>query len=341
MEISILHSKIRNFSPAFFIKIAISVLLSYTLISCEGPQGKDANETCKQCHNSGTELLARQMQFGSSMHLNGTNYKYNEPECATCHTHEGYTEAMQTGENFTITDISNPSPVTCRTCHKIHEKYDSTDWELRTTNSVILQATGEEADFGKANQCANCHQPWKVNPLPVIGEGSLTIASAEYGPHHSPQAALFKGIGGFEYPGIEYPSSSHKDNITNACITCHMAEAIGNEAGGHTFSMVYFEGRSKTNTAGCLSCHTDEIELNNLVYDVQEHITLLTNQLYSELFAEGIVDTTGKLNVPVTLSPEHAYAYLNYITVVGDRSKGIHNYPYIRKLLESSIQALQ
>lgn len=61
---------------------------------------------------------------------------------------EGFTERIAAGTFEISADIKNPSPINCRTCHKIHKTYTSSDWALTTDAPVILQLTGDTFDEG-------------------------------------------------------------------------------------------------------------------------------------------------------------------------------------------------
>ncbi|MBN2519149.1 MAG: hypothetical protein JXB17_01480 [Bacteroidales bacterium] len=338
----------KGYIITFLTTLFTLIICSITIFtSCKGPQGEDANETCIQCHNDGTTLLARQLQAANSVHLTGGNFERNSSDCAPCHTHEGFVERILTGDD-TSSVPKDPTAITCRTCHMIHINYDSTDWALRSTEPVTLWTNNEILDLGKSNLCANCHQPRVINPLPVSNGANITLTSSRWGPHHSPQASLFAGKAGYEYTGVSYTSSAHSAMLPDACITCHMADPYGAQAGGHTFNMTYeSHGNTEFNLTGCFNggCHSSgEEALIEKIEITQEEIEGLIDDLYLELVDADVIDTSNGgsvLKTPVTLPPDIAGAYLNYITIEEDRSLGIHNYHYIKELLESSIEALQ
>ena len=73
------------------------------------------------------------------------------------------------------------------------------------------------------------------------------------------QGIMLAGTGGVEFAGTAtYGNSPHTTAITDACVTCHMAEAYGSQAGGHTWNMTYdYHGQETLNDAACQTCHTD------------------------------------------------------------------------------------
>jgi len=322
----------------FFIGIGLSFLTG-----CEGPAGEDASETCSQCHNNTDVLSAKIAQASNSAHMSGETFARADADCAPCHTSQGFAEVMMTGEMETSAAISNPAPIGCKTCHKIHQNYDTTDYALITTDPVTLWANQETIDIGDGNLCASCHQPRIADPMPVVGGSNVSITSPYWGPHHGTQSAVIAGTTGYEISGTaSYPSGNpHK---SAGCNTCHMAEPYGNMAGGHTFSMTYESHGSETElVAGCNVCHSslEEFDYNDVMTDVE---SLLTD-LETELVNAGIYDAaTGRPDVSfgssLDLTADEAGALYNYLMIHEDRSMGIHNPGYTKALLQNSIEAL-
>ena len=327
--------------------------VAFMLTSCEGPMGpagangadgangKDANETCKKCHNSGSELVAKELQWSTSVHASGAHIDRNAYNCAICHTNEGFIERVATGKDSVSVPI-NPTPISCRTCHKIHTDYDSTDWALRYTDPVQLMINSQKTiDLGDGNLCAKCHQPRLPSPMPVLGGDSVKITNTHWGPHHGPQSALLKGTGGYEFPGsVAYTNSKHSTQIANGCITCHMADPVyadeeGPTAGGHTYKVA--DDNGKINTNGCLSCHSNATDLNNTITAKQTEIEGLLSQLETKLTNAGLLSNGAP--VAKKMSANQAGAVLNFLLVEEDRSGGVHNYNYTKALLQNSIDA--
>ncbi len=310
--------------------------------SCEGPaglDGQDANETCAQCHNNGTLLLAKLSQTANSQHQMGTSFERNGSSCAPCHTHAGFLEVLATGAQSTTGDMSNPLPVNCRTCHNIHQNFDTTDYSLTTTAAVPLWINGVEVDLGDAsNGCVNCHQPRIPDPLPAIGGGEVTITSSRWGPHHGTQAAILYSTAGYEIAGSEdYGADGSHPHTLAGCTQCHMADPLGTFAGGHTFSMT--DGETE-HVEGCTQCHTDieEFDLNGAVTEIEG----LLDQLHTALVNAGYVnESSGLVNAssssPLVVSSDMAGAILNYYMVEEDGSMGVHNPKYVKALLANSL----
>ncbi len=201
---------------------------------------------------------------------------------------------------------------------------------------------GGTVDFGNGNLCINCHQsrPYEV---PVIGSDSTAITSSRWGTHHGPQSALVFGLGGFEIAGSEsYPEqgSGHASVIADGCITCHMAEAFGNSAGGHTFNMTYqYHGGTEPNVVSCTVCHAGAEDFN--LNGSQDEILALLHELEDLLIQEGVLNPNSGLWNTGTYPTNVAGAALNYRFIEEDRSLGVHNYKYAKALLTNAIEAIQ
>jgi nitrate/TMAO reductase-like tetraheme cytochrome c subunit len=328
--------------------LSIGIGMSF-LSSCEGPAGlagTDANESCAQCHNNDGVLEGKILQASNSQHQMGTSFERNGTDCAGCHTSQGFMEVLATGSSTTASAISNPVPVGCTTCHHIHESYDSTDYALRVTEPVTLDMNGVTLDLGNANVCVTCHQPRTPNPVvDMTSTAMVTITNSRWGPHHGTQAAMIGGTAAYEVEGsVSYPSSKSA-HYNAGCNTCHMAEAYGSQAGGHTFGMTYeYHGSDAIWTNGCLDCHSgigDKVpspDYKGTMTEVEGLLATLKTSLEDAdiLDEEGLVNTSS--TSPISLTVDQAAALYNYYYVMEDRSMGIHNPTYTKALLQNSIE---
>lgn len=336
----------------YLIPVVIYSIFSFQLLmsGCtkEGPQGppgadgKDATETCTTCHNFSEFLLEKINQHNKSVHASGLNINRNGDGCAHCHTSQGFVRMIKEG-SFGV--VNNPNPINCRTCHPIHESYNaSLDYKLRTTNPVNLNVGTGPYDRGNSNLCANCHQARTINPYPIAGGPDVTITNPRYGPHYGPQANLLIGRGPYEIPGqLNYVNSPHSQ-ISDGCITCHMATpANGIASGGHQMNVSYvsYTGATAWNYNGCVKCHTDVNAMAQLRAQHREEIMNLQYALRDKLIEKGLLNQSELVPVPKTMSPNEAGAILNYKFVYGDQSYGAHNYPYIKALLVNTLASLE
>jgi formate-dependent nitrite reductase cytochrome c552 subunit len=314
-----------------------------------GPTGSDGiagTTNCVQCHGSSQKITAKLFQWEHSVHATGGNFDHNAPNCAICHTSQGFLERIATGATQTAATIQDPLPQNCYTCHKIHTTYTEADWAFTQTQPVTLWVGGQTLDFGKANLCISCHQSRTYTPAlpdPNTG-GTVNIQTTRYGTHHGPQGVMLPGLNGYEVPGpVPYENSAHTmllaNNFKNACITCHMGTAQGVESGGHTFRVISEEG--VINTAACVECHPVAADLNALVDDRQAQIEAKLAELEALLVARGKYNATTGQNTKGDYTGHEAGALFNFKFVEEDKSRGVHNFKYAYALLTNSIASLQ
>ncbi|MEJ2215404.1 MAG: hypothetical protein P8099_02200, partial [Gemmatimonadota bacterium] len=288
--------------------------------------------------------LSRVLQYEHSVHYTGGNFeRASDKVCAVCHSNEGFVERIANGTDTIATAPTNPTPPNCRTCHMIHTNYDSTDLRLRTTAPVTLLINGKTVDLGKggeANLCTECHQPRVPDPMPVINGDSVTIASPYYDMHHGTQGAVLAGTGAFEFQGsqtiVEGPMA-HGYKL-GGCPVCHMANAYGWQAGGHTMNMTYtLHGSVEPNLAGCTSsgCHITATTFDRL--GVQTQVATMLDSLQTLLQAKGILDSSGSV-VLGRYSANLTAAYLNWSMFSQDGSMGVHNPEYVEAVLQNTIE---
>jgi len=313
----------------------------------EGPPGQDgvnAAETCTQCHNNSTEIFAREVQYSNSVHFLGGNFeRANSASCSTCHSHEGFANQLA---GDPAVSISNPSPINCRTCHEIHTTFTDADWALTTMAPVtLIQDPTTTVDYGEGNLCSNCHQA-RATTLPVLGGDPVTVSS-RYGYHHGPQAQSLGGLGAIQLgtaPNATITEGPffHGDvaDNPNGCVTCHMAEPYGAQAGGHTWRMSYeYHGAVVDNVAGCniTGCHASAPITDFDVGGTQTDVATLLDELETELITAGVYDVATELFVAGTYPPDLVAAMLDYQFLKEDRSLGVHQPRYIVRMLENAV----
>jgi hypothetical protein len=261
----------------------------------------------------------------------------------------------------------------------LHKNYTSTDFlPLATTAAVSMTMWGgvKTINFSKStsNLCAKCHQPRPITASSgalidyskLISEPTATynLSSVSYrtGVHYGAHAAMAAGVGGIEF-GTGYNNSPHTAGAS--CTDCHMATP-SELSGGHSFN-------SANNFAGCntTGCHSSMSATNATLIAAKADVTAKLAGLAEKINAIGsghdimqkdpedglyygyfdIYDAgsnpTGYWKNPDFGSPAFPAltnaqfgAILNYQLVVRDASTGVHNYAYIRKLLENSIAAI-
>jgi hypothetical protein len=321
----------------------IIAILAVITTGCTGPagpagpagaDGTNAAATCSDCHNSGMTLVAIQHEYAASGHASGSTALAHEASasCAGCHTGQGLPSRVDASGNVAAAApeaIEGPAPINCRTCHQIHETYTSDDWAFTTTAPVSLISTGDTYDAGEGNLCAECHQA--RTPMPDTTPATFEVTSTHWGAHHGPQSNLVMGVGGYTGTSSTAPSpGAHYSMTDNSCVTCHMGEADGNVEGGHTWN---------PSVANCVQCHADATSFD--INGVQTEVQGMLDDLKGSLVAAGMLTASNDSPVPGTYDSVKAAALYNYLYVEQDRSLGVHNPSYVKKILQAGIDAMK
>ncbi len=310
-----------------------------------GNNGKDANSNCVQCHNWSDSLVAMIWQYDASTHAAGASAFESAKGCAACHTSQGFVETVVSGADTTLFNVLDPAPINCRTCHNVHKTYTTADWALKTTAPFNLRidktiAIDLQGGDGTSNLCGRCHQarktsPWVTNPL---GTDSLKATSSRWGPHNGPQVLLFAGKGMFEFGTAYGNTAGHRDDAS--CSSCHMAAAVGNLTGGHTWKIV--DEAEGNNYSGCnaAGCHKAAPVTKAWFEEKQAAMEVKWNALRDKLLAKGLIDATNAITYKVKHTQKEFAVVWNFRSYMTDRSKGIHNPRYISDMLDASIAIL-
>ncbi|HWR84136.1 MAG TPA: hypothetical protein VN285_12615 [Candidatus Deferrimicrobium sp.] len=306
------------------------------------------SEGCFVCHAG--YLDQAQGEWANSIHASGNQVDYTNrggTNCTRCHNQQGFIQFLETG---TLPDepFANVSAIGCFTCHNPHE---TNTMELRTETPYTLE-NGDVFDHGKGNLCVNCHHA-------RISAGSITdnqVVTSRFGPHYSPQGDMINRSNGYEFPGLSYVflTSPHANQVRDACAGCHMGNVRtheGYDVGGHSFNMVSPIDEEVTQAPYCATtnCHPGVTELDftdedsrdfdndGEVEGYQSEFEGLVDSLREVLYAAGMVNSSGT-PVADTIADKHAAGALyNFVLAEEDQSKGVHNFKYIRTLLEASI----
>lgn len=361
----------------FRISLLAVLFFSLIFVACEGPAGKDGAtgatgpqgpagpkgdpgqsgaEQCGVCHNNGTSLFEKKMQWAYSLHGTGDIYIYgNRVGCAQCHTHHGFLEYITTGATASA-PYSEPATINCRTCHKIHENYDETDWAITKTNDVVFYETAGKAtaNFGKGNLCGQCHQALPTSPaIDVNSSADYLITSLRFGAHHSPAANLYANTIAFAPKGSKtYPTTNVHASVADACVSCHMSEgpvAHGEPVGGHTFRMSTEDG-TVVNYKSCQGCHSEVTSKFNDKEGFYEAFKADLMTADSLFVAKGWRNASGywiangknaSATNPLVVSQNQAAAAYAYQLLLEDKSNGIHNPKYARAVLDNILEELR
>jgi hypothetical protein len=324
-----------------------------------GVNGSNADAAeCITCHSS-SHRDPIMSAYLTAKHSSGSSWgRGTSASCAQCHNNEGFIDYIETGA-VAVGGYGVSNPLNCNGCHSTHRSFDFTndgnDMAVRTLDGVNLIIADYTIDYGNAsNLCANCHQPRTSTPTVGAYPGKYLQTSGHWGPHHGPQTALLEGLLGAyttftlteAIPGVK--QATHRTD-TGACITCHMGgTSDGSE--GHTWN---------PNVASCVTCHDTMTEIPDGIAGLDADMATLAG-----LLANVVGQATDSSNMPIFEAdgvtpvlvtgividgePEtglfdlkDAEAAWNYLYILEDKSKGIHNPAYTRAIIKNSIANLQ
>ncbi|MBS0011130.1 MAG: hypothetical protein KFF49_06955 [Bacteroidales bacterium] len=367
--------------------LLIIAAVSFVFTACEGPQGPQGPEGpqgatgpqgpagptgpsgtagCITCHDNNQVITAASAQWEASIHATGGNAERNGTACAPCHTSQGFLEVNAAGNfesgignKFTAAAISNPNQINCYTCHDIHNTYTTADWDLTKTAATdawhsVDGSTVTSVDLGAGNMCTGCHQGRAMTTLANWDDGGtsvITPSTFRWGLHHGPQYNVYVGEGLFEFTGsTDYPTTTNHlvSAASDGCVNCHMYDAYGTQAGGHTFNFGYSSyGSTVPNwNATCTACHVPGgvVDLDNLLAGIQGEIEGLLAELMTELQGVGVMATDGYLvrtgQTVNDQTEEHLAAFVNWQAIEEDRSLGFHNPAYTKAVLNNTLETV-
>jgi hypothetical protein len=314
------------------------------------------DETCLPCHTTGWDVALNNGGFDDFFFIGDTTgmASMRNVQCEVCH---GPTEEPHTGSTF----IDHHAEL-CGQCHNQENSYYYDEWSQSLHNhsaseqelecarcheaasAAVFLSTGEHPSGLPADPvweitCSVCH----TSHDPEINDYQLrqwpaertcrtchTMEEAVVGEEpHSPQEEMLNGPGNgaYEWPGFFYNNSCHWMYLPEPCVMCHQyPEVYGNPdttTTGHSL---------EPDILFCASsgCHMEQIPPDSSfdIGGIFAEMDSLTFRLDSLL---GCADTT---------QIEYDQALFDYLFVVNDGSRGIHNYFYARDLLISSIEGI-
>jgi len=298
---------------------------------------------CGQCHLEFAELQ-------KANHSDPLPFGYYEPSagrltsCFKCHYTEGYIGAVeQTAKPFhefsyfpftPVAVVPKDTPnVSCSICHDPHEAETGNPYGLRTGSA--------------GTACDTCHyEKW--------------------------QNAILEGLAGefengYHYPGEDYTpflgvNNPHRTAVK--CVLCHMNDSLAvtdengvRKIGGHTMRMRDYGNDQVPETADdilniaiCQACHpgVTDFDKDNIQTEVKGLLTTLADILKGcnhEFLPANEPGSCARCHkggtVPFLNDPDGKFenAYTNYKLILNDRSWGVHNPGYVKKLLQDSIDS--
>ncbi|MFH0882350.1 MAG: ammonia-forming cytochrome c nitrite reductase subunit c552 [bacterium] len=343
--------------------------------SCHGPKGsKDGmivnNVTvttegdatgamCNPCHSQYNELAeAGHIQNANTAHGNS---------CDPCHTAEGFIKANDSDygialDDFSITNINAfvgigdvKTPFGCQTCHDPHSD-EGENYQLRSVKDVPISSQLDRSftELGQGQLCVQCHHDRRTaeNIASNVSEGA---SGHSFGPHHSPQADMYYGVGAPRLVGAVYDTIHAHQTSSGfeglACVRCHMQRNTtvhgtpGTLHSSHTFTPIAApEVEGAGNTGSCAPCHTD------ITTDFSQHvgaghdITTIDNKMEELAVALGFTDLADfEANYSAVAAGQDSVsrcAAYDLEFVINDGSHGVHNPDYAYDLLQNAIDEL-
>ncbi|WP_242133701.1 hypothetical protein [Aestuariivivens marinum] len=346
----------------------------------DGIDGIDGvgTQVCIDCH-SDTHRSGIWDAYLTSNHGGDPAYSYESwdrgtrESCASCHNNEGFIDYIETGA-VAVGGYGVSNPLSCNGCHDSHSSFDfendGNDMAVRTAAPVDFKVFAEDPnlddyilDYGNAsNLCANCHQPRRGTPTPDAN-GKYMNTSTHWGPHHGPQTALLEGLLGAyttftlveAIPAVK--QAKHRTD-TGSCVDCHMRHTTDGSY-GHSWNP------TRNNCSDCHGGPVEELKVTGLEEDM-DTLGHLLEQVIGQAIArdangdyQPVFEADGVTPVPVVgivhydagddawhpvrglFDLKAAEAAWNFLFILEDRSKGIHNPDYAKSLIKNSIANLQ
>ena len=260
--------------------LSLTVGAGFLLVSCEGPMGpagkdgtagKDANETCKLCHNSTVvEEKATEFEFSKHSYGEAEFEEAGNTSCAPCHSMKGFQAvvANATPTTFTLDATSGKyvnnyaAPANqaygefgCPTCHvNLHTTYTDADFFPLTTTAAVPMTMWAGAksinltqDDSKANLCAKCHQP---RPVTKSTDGNvIDYASLAANPttvfYDSTTANMGSNI-----LKVSYRTGVHYGTV---------GAMLAGKGGVEFTGSLSYTNSSHTTVASCQDCHMADV----------------------------------------------------------------------------------
>lgn len=299
--------------------------------------------------------------------------------------HSSYKNAAGQAVEANYTGFGKAAVIHCQTCHA----YDSTndphvtggyvkvglrvpsgpdDQSYLEKSPDTTAVTGQPAGkYKSANTCIFCHKSRKDVTFFIVpdatGVGKNNVSSVYWGPHEGPQADIFTGKGGWNFPGVTYGSGTHA-SVSNGCVGCHMQPVkTTSDLPDHTFI---------PQVAFCKTCHGTAAATNFDIVGGQSAVKLLLKELQGLLNAKNLLTrspaapyaplsgtmlTDNAFQLDLT-RPEYspdgttivknnaidaktAGALYNYLVIARGKDFGVHNPVYVKQLLWDSINWLK
>ena len=336
--------------------------------SCHGPasmhtnSGNPANITatlnagvCLQCHDAPTHHTIG-TYYVTSVHAKLPDGEHTaRTSCFPCHSGGAYVKYVKNQDNPGWTNADGDIPISCAVCHDPH---DGNNLGLRISQNITLENGFAVTAGGRGQICMRCHQARKDGSTAVNDNASaLWGFSRYYGPHHGPQTDMLFGENAYQYGDTTITGlMTHGAVVSDACVTCHMADIGSGHSASHQWGMVDTTGGTPHDlVGGCVNCHGnitsfDDIKApadwdgNGKIEGVQTEVHGMMDELASFLPKDGNGEVITNLNTAADSAKITSKAIVagiyTYEFVYNDRSYGVHNAPYTVAILQKALADL-
>ena len=287
---------------------------------------------CGRCHSSDGYIefvrSGEEIAAAVSTHLS----------CETCHDNHS---SLESGISAPMRDVG---PVVsyayddgreydfeagnlCATCHQartLPSSYYKTDNKTYTRtftggDIAVYQAHGAVGPNGTKTLNATGDTLTVVFDVP--GTTYTYTSSTHAGPHHGPQANMFRADMGTQI-GTPFEQAHHN------CVNCHMHGEAGGH--GHTFEPDY--------PTMCNNCHGDAVDVEGMQAEIIARMDAVEAAL--EEIGAIHVSEDGVHPLYASLPTDEWDAFWNFMCLSEDKSHGVHNFGYARQLLNQAEMAL-
>ncbi len=308
---------------------------------------------CLQCHDAPTHHTIGTYYEASNhatMPLAGSHA--TSTSCFPCHSGSAYFKytKSQTTPGYTTADGSQN--ITCAVCHDPHV---ATNFGLRLVPITLKNGYAVPTGMGGNGQlCMTCHQSRKNISTTITNAGPYYGFSDRFGPHHGPQADMFFGQNAYQYGDSSLTGLMTHSSVTDACVTCHMANIGSGNSPSHQWNMTDTTGGTPKDLVGaCVTCHgpitsfndikaSADWDGNGIIEGVQTEVQGMLNTLAGLLPKDSTGAVVSRIadSLKVKGQPNIVKGIYTYYFVTEDKSMGVHNAKYTVAILQAALKSL-